>query len=499
MHHFFRRKKILYHIAIYLGIACICISSLTCKKSEPDSNYQGYPPEVGKIILNKCATPGCHTDKSRDAANGLSLESWNSLFTGSRYGNSAVIPYHPELSFLSYFINTYSDLGPSNSPTMPTNSSALSRDEVTTIRNWIGKGAQARNGMIPFSPLAEHMQLFVINQGCDNVYDVDAMSGLIMRSYDIGTNPTAIEQGHEIDITHDNKYFCVCFLNGSVFQKFRVSDGSLVGSANIGNGSWSTFVITPNDSLAFIADWEANGRIAIVDLTTMTLKMMYQGSSLLQYPHGVGFKNNWLYVTALPGNFFYKINVTDINNPVFYQIPMQPGEAPSTNPKYNGHAIHFSDDGSEFDISCELSNEVRFFKTANDSLIATVPVGKKPQHPHYSGTMPYVFVTCMDDDVTFPGKIGSVYVINTQSHTVVKSIFTGWQPHGIMIDDADSKVFVLNRNVTPSGPAPHHSSACGGRNGYMTAIDMTKLTLVPYFKPELGNDPYFMGMLGHHH
>jgi len=488
------KKKLI----LCMSLMSVAILAITChKKDETASDYKGYPVEVGKILLNKCATPGCHTDKSKDAANSLSLESWTSLFTGSRYGNSPVVPYHAEYSFLMYFINTYGDLGPSNSPVMPTNGTPLSHDEVTTIRDWINSGAQARNGLVPFTPLTEHMQLYVINAGCNNVYVVDAMTGLIMRSYPIG-GPLATLP-HEIDLTHDNKYFCICYLNGNVFQKYSTVDGSLVGSANIGAGAWSTFAISANDSLAFVADWASDGKVAVIDLTNMTVKVIYGGSGLFSYPHGISFRNNWVYLTALPGNFIYKINVTDLMNPVIYQIPLQPGEPINYGNSYNGHAIHFSDDNSEYNITCEYSNEVRFFRTSNDSLVAAVKVGKKPQHAHYSSSMPYVFVTCMDDDITFPGKIGSVFVINSQSHTVVKSIFTGWQPHGNMVDDMDGKVLILNRNVTASGPAPHHTSACGGRNGYMTAIDMKTLTLVPYFKPEMGSDPYFLGMYGHHH
>jgi hypothetical protein len=55
-------------------------------------------------------------------------------------------------------------------------------------------------------------------------------------------------------------------------------------------------------------------------------------------------------------------------------------------------------------------------------------------------------------------------------------------------------VFVANRNQTTGGPAPHHSSNCGGKNGYITFIDMNTLELVPYGtsfkKVEVSVDPY---------
>lgn len=33
-------------------------------------------------------------------------------------------------------------------------------------------------------------------------------------------------------------------------------------------------------------------------------------------------------------------------------------------------------------------------------------------------------------------------------------------------------VYVANRNAVADGPAPHHSTECGGRNGYVTTIDL---------------------------
>lgn len=92
----------------YISVFSLFLLILGCRKNEC-ADYNGYPLEVGKILFTKCAVAGCHTDKSNNAANGLSLESWGSLFKGSRFGNTAVIPYRADLSFLMNYINTYSD------------------------------------------------------------------------------------------------------------------------------------------------------------------------------------------------------------------------------------------------------------------------------------------------------------------------------------------------------------------------------------------------------
>ena len=45
---------------------------------------------IGRIMIEKCATSGCHNDVSKVAAGGLSLSSWDKLFEGSRAGSSVV-------------------------------------------------------------------------------------------------------------------------------------------------------------------------------------------------------------------------------------------------------------------------------------------------------------------------------------------------------------------------------------------------------------------------
>jgi DNA-binding beta-propeller fold protein YncE len=80
------------------------------------------------------------------------------------------------------------------------------------------------------------------------------------------------------------------------------------------------------------------------------------------------------------------------------------------------------------------------------------------------------------------------------TYAIVAKVYTGHQPHGIMVDEQNSRVYVTNRNVTTGGPAPHHASLCGGRNGYVTAIDLNTLQLIPGFKAEVSVDPYGYGI-----
>jgi hypothetical protein len=60
----------------------------------------------------------------------------------------------------------------------------------------------------------------------------------------------------------------------------------------------------------------------------------------------------------------------------------------------------------------------------------------------------------------------------------------------LMVDEQNGRVYVTNRNVASGGPAPHHASLCDGQNGYVTAIDLNTLQLVPGFRAEVSVDPY---------
>jgi DNA-binding beta-propeller fold protein YncE len=138
-------------------------------------------------------------------------------------------------------------------------------------------------------------------------------------------------------------------------------------------------------------------------------------------------------------------------------------------------------------------------QTSNDALLAVIPVGAKPSEIAVSKSTPYLFVTCMEDTLTFPGKRGSIAIINYTTNTLSSVIYAGHQPHGIEVDDEKNLVYVANRNVSSDGPAPHHSSVCGGRNGNLSFIDLNTRTMVistgsNIKRVELSVDPYSVSL-----
>ncbi len=450
----------------------------------------GYSQEIGSILLTKCAVSGCHTDKSKEAAAGLSLETWDKMMQGGNNG-AVTIPFNHGQSTAFLFTNTYSDLGASVSPTMPVGGDPLSKNEVITLRDWIDGGAPNRDGIIKFSDNRSRKKIYITNQGCDLVAVVDEQTNLIMRYVSVG-NSENVEGPHMVRVSPDGKYWYVVFINSTVMQKFNAIDDSYVEEVEIGYGSWNTMTISKDSKTAFAVDWEANGQVACVDLETMTLKKLYKGSNLFIYPHGSTLNDSAtvLYLTAQTGNFIYKVNITDINFPDIEEISMVPGEAPSSVSSLDAHDIILSPDQTKYFVTCQKSNEVRVMDAKADTLITVIPVGIYPSEFALSLSNNYLFISCTEDTIQFPslGR-GCISVIDYVNNTLVKNIFSGYQPHGLSVDDNNQYVYVANRNATSGGIAPHHTTECGGRDGYLTLIDMSTLELSD-FKTELSVDPY---------
>lgn len=479
-----QRKRNEY--ARYVLFALVMLFS--CTKDQIPPSYNSYPEEVGKIFLNSCATPGCHNDKSYETAAGLNLSSWENLFRGTNSG-AAIIPYSPEQSPLMFFINTFSDLGQQLEPSMPFNSAPLSREQVIMVRDWIASGAFNKSGMARFPDSQGRKKFYVVNQGCDMVTVFDAETKLAMRCVKVGLSG-ASESPHMIKVSPDGLFWYVCFLNSTVLQKFRTFDDSPAGNIEIGPGYWNTFTISADSKKAFVVSWEADGKVAVVNLETMALVTKYEGSGFIKNPHGSAVSNNGnvLYLTAQTGNYVYRIPVNDPGN--YEEIVLEPPGPVMYSSKFDAHEIIFSPDETKYFVTCQKSNEVRIMNSSDDSWVAAIPNIYSPQEMSISATTDYLFVSSPEDTVSFPGQRGSVSVINYKNNTFEKKIFTGFQPHGIAVDDNKQLVYVVNRNANPTGPAPHHASGCGGRNGYVTIIDLKTLELVPGYHAEVSTDPY---------
>lgn len=480
-------------------LAAAYLSSCSYDKPElkPDT---GYPEDVANILVRKCATQGCHNALSRSTSAGLDFSTWEVMFDGGRNGSS-VIPYSADYSFMLYTVNTDTNKGPVLLPTMPYLLEPLSENEYDILKNWIANGAPDKSGSVMFANDPLRKKVYICMQGCDKVAVIDAASKVIMRYIDVGSLPNQIESPHLIRVSPDGQFWYVVFYAGSVLQKFRCSDDKLVATLDIGGGQWNTIMISPDGKKGFVNNTAGN-LTKVVNLETMTFPQF--PDQTFDYPHG-GFitaDGHYLYLSSQTGNFINKVDLTDS---IFYsseKITLVPGSFPSTSSSLDPHEIFSSPDGTKYFVSCQKTNEVRVFHTSNDSLLKIIPVGEKPQEFDVSSTHPYLFVTCTEAQVNASQR-GLVYVINYNDFNIVTTIYTGYQPHGIAVDDAEDLVYVANLNYDSNAPAPHHVTACGGKNGNLSIINMNTLQMYRktlsdgsnfQYKNELLSFPYFVSL-----
>ena len=480
---------ILFRVTLSFLTIILLFSSCTREKADPD--YKGYPDEIGKIITTKCAIKGCHNEISKLACGGLSLESWNKMFEGYR-GGATVIPYRSDFSTLFFSCNVYTDMGITLTPTMPLNKTNLSRDEIITIRNWIDQGATDREGFVKFSDDPYRRKFYVSNLLCDEVAVFDSETLLPMRYISVGKIAQK-ENAEMIRVSPDGNYWYVVFRITGIIQKFRTSDDSFVSELSLGPGAWWTFAITSDSKKAFCISYNVPGEIQYINLETMTSLSKYNNNNNLKYPYGVIINNlsSILYVAPQFGNYIYKINISDPANPVTQEKTIDGTTTPMYNSSLDPYSLCFSPDETKYYVTCANSNEVRVMQASNDSLLRIIPFPSYPRQISFSKSVPYFFVSCPDDIVSFPGQTGSVSVISQLDDlTLVKRIYTGFNPYGIAVDDTRKMVYVTNMNTSSNGSAPHHTSSCGGKNGYVTFIDLNTLSLVPDKKIEVSVNPY---------
>jgi YVTN family beta-propeller protein len=365
---------------------------------------------------------------------------------------------------------------------MPVNGAELSNDELDILNKWILEGAPNKDGFVKFTDILMKKKLYVGCQGCDEVAIFDASTMLVMRYVHVG-NTAQTESPHMVKVAPNNKFWCTSFIAGNFFQKFSSLDNSLLGQVNIGFGSWNTFSISSDSKKAYVVDFNS-GIISFVDLETMTNQNINFGFS---FPHGIAINktDDTLYITGQQGFCIWKVPINDISN--YQQVNFLGGN-------HRFHEISFSPDGTKYFLTAQKTNKILVVNTSNDSILSSIPVGVFPQELSISKTFPYLFVTCSEDMFTFPGKTGSVYVINYNTYQVEATIYSGHQPHGIGVDDVNNRVYISNRNISNGATVPHHLSVCGGRNGYITAIDMNTLQLLQNFKSEVSVDPYSIGI-----
>lgn len=454
---------------------------------QPDATTEvnNYPEHIKAILTDKCATAGCHNDKSYKAAGGLRLDTWEHLLKGGNNG-AVVVPYNSDNSSLLYFVNTNPALGTTAEPTMPYNAAPLSEEEYLTLQSWIDSGAIGKDGRVPFAEnKTTRQKIYAVQQGCDLIAVIDAEQQVVMRYITVGIN-YGTENPNNIIISPDGKYAYVSFWNAKIIQKIDITADSVLATVHMPENFQKSISLSSDGSKLIACNWYRHD-LLMVDANSMTIEKNL-GTKLRFISGFTGNPNGGFYGVCQFGNTVYKIAADGSYETV--SIDSQPAvqETGATTP--DPYELCLSPDNSRYFITCTNTSEVRVMDATTDMPIKAIKVGENPQKMAVSTTMPYLFVTCMNDTLA-PLEVGSVYVIDYEQLTVVKKI-TGkfFQPYGIAADDREGIVYIFSRNEDKNGPPPHHSSPCDGRNGFYQVFDIN--TLEPYTNKrfEVTVDPY---------
>jgi DNA-binding beta-propeller fold protein YncE len=448
----------------------------------------GYPKEIERIIVKTCARPGCHTPASRTGASNLSLATWDELFQGGSSG-AVVVPYRPDLSTLTYYINSYPELGPSLEPRMPLNGAALSREEYLAVTGWILNGAPDSQGRVKFRGEGKRSKLYVANRLCDLVLVLDAETGLTMAAADVGSLPKT-EFPVCLAVSPGGVYWYCTYLASNKLTRFNAATDAREKDIELGEGVWQSMAVGGRTGLAYCADRSAAGRVVTVDADKGVITRTLNDAALV-YPVAVLADESLelIFTASETANFVTKIDLKDPGHPVFKKIIVEENAPASDGSEVNPIAlIQHSVTGLCY-AACRGSGEILAIDPVTGNVTQRTSLGLTPTSMAIDHAGGRLFVSCMDDSLSFAGHLGSVSVYDLGTLNLLARIRAGYQSSGLCVVPEHGYLAVVNSNVNPKGPAPHHKAGCEGRNGYITFVDLKTLQLLPGKKFELSVYP----------
>jgi len=472
---------------------CVLTFAFSCKKPDLPDGPHGYPEDIAPLMRNNCATSGCHEPNSFVGAGGLNLNTWEDLFQGAR-GGSPVIPYNPEQSYLLQALSTDSSWVPALFPTMPLNQEAYGALDFQKIIDWINDGARNANGEERFPPRTDRKKWYVLNRFCDQVAVFDAESGQVMRMIEIGDDDLAIEEGHDLIISPDQEHWYVVFLYWNPrIEVYNTLTDEKEGVIWLDRHGYSHLSISSDGRFLFaLTQWQ--NRVSVIDLDQQ--QVVFGPMTINENMGGLAThpQRNEIYFGSTDNEYLFAYGY-DSQGQLSNQrtIDLKQQIPPAIPDNLVPHDIQFLADGSRYFVTCSQTNEVRVFDGNTDALLATIATPRRPRKMALSEGTGKLFVTCEYETAMHGGdplKMGAVAVINYQQYSLEKSIYTGFQPYALGVDEGSNRVVVAHRNLDLSAPPSHHGTTCEGNNGNVTLINLVSLELIDDYKPELSVDPF---------
>jgi YVTN family beta-propeller protein len=430
-------KKILL-VEILLSFTSLLFISCDSDPVPPeqivDDTNNGFETfEVAEFFASTCATSGCHS--GNDPSNGLALSSHTNLLKGSsnrsngtvpNYGGDVVIPFRTVESLLYQFVTS------NLTPLAPHDVLTITQDHITTVREWIEKGAKDFHGSVPFQNPS--YRVYVCNQGSDKLSVIDGDSKVVSAIIDVDFLQV-LDSPHYVEA--EDGFIYVTLLAAGKLLKISTVDYSIVGEIS-GIIKAGMIEISPDGTKAYVSRSSTSdpvfNTIFVVDLTNMTVikELLLPAPGV---PHGIALTPDGtaLYVANLTLD---RISIIDAVNDEFVEdIVLDSGTEPmqaSTSP-----------DGKYLYISARGTNKLLVIDTEINSIIDEVAVAMGPMH---------IAITSDGNKIYLPSMMGNVVNIITKNGTSWSKTgeisHAGFNMmHGAELTADDRYLYVSSRNT----------------------------------------------------
>ena len=468
-------KKIIIFVVLlicFLGLFSInflgCDSGSTVAPGEPVS----FSGDIMPIFEKNCNFPGCHNSTDRQA--GIDLTSWESTMIGGSNFGAEVVPYNARWSHMMQHINRVdTNISPFSEPLMPgllrpyTDGLPLSRDNITTIMDWINQGAKNDYGTVAFSNITN--KAFITNQASDLVAVVDLDNNHLVRLIDVGgrNNQTQpLDAPHVIIADKQGRFFYISLIAEGYIEKYDAMTYEKVGRMFAGL-SPAHIVISDDGTKGWYSNFDATlteKNIREFDTQTMTITDIIEEFRMTK-PHGMRLTHDgkFLLLGTEGSEFLYIINTSD--NQISDVYPVDPSVPLSGNGTNNfvPYQVAITPDDHYAFIPCLKSNDVRVFDIQNRVFVSNIPVGLNPLANEISPDGQWCYVPNRNSN--------SVSVISVQTMSVVKTISNiGAQPHKVDFTADGHYAYVTCESV--SGGFAHHPPTFGKSPGTTAVIDV---------------------------
>jgi len=425
-----------------------------------------YSQHVQPIFKNNCLSSGCHN--SQDRANGLALTSWESLIRGSDYG-AVIISGHAEHSHLVEHLEGEAE------PRMPLNRRPLPEEQIEFIARWVEEGARNDAGQRPYENITK--KVYISNQGDDLISVISTEHNIVTRLLPVGDSPS-LDVPHNLFFDPQKRFLYTSLIGSGEIWKFDTITDSFVGKAPAGNAS-ANVVVSPDGSKAYVTNWDItnpDGRaVQVIDTATLT---RIQQINVGLAPHGISFSHDGklIYVTNYLSDSVSILNAAD--NTEIARVLLAPDVNPVRSSKYQPLQVVLTPDDRLAYVSCFESNEVRVIDTAAKTVIAAVPVGKRPFLLEVTPDGQFVYVANQQSDDMSVIRVATNQVITT----IESPAFAN--PHGIAFTPDGRYAYVTNENLDGSFEA-HHPTHHGGNTGNVLVIDTATYQVIKTIEVEV--------------